>query len=145
MDSILGRSQVKGAIQDPDTVLSRQAVSGTGHSVTTTGNDQVILGNDSVTVSRSNSETTGSVKCQILLGKDNRVNVVIIDLYKFTGGGKGVIGTVSQSNKYLIGIFDIDRGTGFTAECQIRKNQLYLVIIRRINDDLACAEDPLRI
>lgn len=116
MDPVLGRSQIEGTIQDPDTVLSGQAMSGTGHSVSPPGNDQVILGNNPVTVGRSNGETAGSVKRQILLGKDNRINVVIIDLYKFTGGGKGVVGTVSQGDKYLIRISDIDRSTGFTTE-----------------------------
>ena len=86
---------------------------------------------------RVDGQAAGTVEGQVSLGKDHRVDVVIIDGYVFPAVGQGVLRTLCQGDKHLVSLQSVDGGGGAAGDVRPRQHQLYLLGIAGVYNNLA--------
>ena len=77
MDAVLPGDDIEGAGCNAHFVLSAQTMAGDIHGIAAPGNPKGVLGHDAVTAGTGDGKRTGSIQGQIILGKDDSVNVGI--------------------------------------------------------------------
>ena len=81
-----------------------------------------------------------TVECQIRLGKDHSIDIVVVDGHIFPTIRQSVVCPLRQSNKDLIRFQGIDSSESTAGDVRARENELHLVSFPGIYYDLAIIE-----
>ena len=145
VDCIILRRDIQLAVFDPDRVVCSDSFARRGYIVCTVRNHKIILADNAVLIARSDIQCSAAVQCQITHRENNTIHRILhifrLDIF-LRAVRQRIFRAVRECQKYLVGIFDQNRGILVRGDRGVVQNQLHFICIRGIDDNLSFVQRP---
>lgn len=140
VQAVFGGVDGEGAAADCDGILGLNAVRCGANGICSACNFQIILGGDTISGSGGNSQTSGAVQNEVILGEDHSICVGSAVRSEGAGDLQRITAAFCSCNEAFVGSFDIDSGKVFVCNTDAVQYELHLcVLCFRVHKDRTVA------